>query len=243
MRVERRVVDEKRKIIQITTEDERWYSKPEGDKVIYVPSVTWICDHYPKGIAFYKWLAGKGWDETEGIKREAAERGSKIHQAVEVLIKGGVVGIDTTFLNRETNQHETLSADEYEAVMSFTHWWKVTKPEVIQNEYVIFSPQNDYAGTVDLVCRIGSDEWVIDFKTGQNIWPSYELQVSAYARAIMGNFRLGILQLGYKRNTKKYKFTEVQDKFDLFLAAKQIWSNECANIEPLQREFPLELKL
>jgi hypothetical protein len=63
-------------IVQITTVDERWYVKALKDeegilKVVFVPSITWIAGHYPKGIAFYKWLAGKGWDEAEALKQSA----------------------------------------------------------------------------------------------------------------------------------------------------------------------------
>ena len=243
MKIERRIINEEKKIIQITTEDERWYSRLKGNNLIYVPSVTWIADFYPKGIAFYKWLAQRSWDESESIKNQAADKGSKVHQAVEILIKGGIVKIDTPFINHETGASEELTADEYEAVMSFVDWFKATKPEIIKNEFVVFADDDSFAGTVDLVCKIGGNEWVIDFKTSPNIWPSHILQVSAYAHAISGAFHLGILQLGYKRNKAKFKFTEVEDKFDLFLAARQIWANETAGIQPLQRDFPLELKL
>jgi hypothetical protein len=66
-----RNVDEKRGIVQITTYDERWYAHEVKDPitgiptVIFVPSVTWVAESYPKGIGFYKWLADKGWDEAE----------------------------------------------------------------------------------------------------------------------------------------------------------------------------------
>ena len=243
MRFERKVIDEKRKIVQLTTSDERWYSREVNGKIIYVPSVTWICDHYPKGVAFYKWLANKGWDEAEALKASAADRGSKIHQAIEFLLDGNIVKMASCFNNYDKGVEEELTTQEYEAVMSFVAWFEATKPEIINKEFNVFSLDDTYAGTVDLACRIGNDEWIIDFKTGQNIWPSYELQLSAYAHAIMGNFRLGILQIGYQRNKNRYKFTEVQDKFDLFLAARKIWDNECAGIQPLQKDYPMELKL
>jgi len=244
MKYERRIIDEKKGIVQITTEDERFYSREIGDKTIYVPSVTWILDKgYVKGLGFYKWLANNGWDEAEALKNAAADRGSKIHQAIDYLLDGNIVKIDSRFSNREKGIEEELNAQEYEAVMSFVTWFERTKPTIIDKEFTVFHPEDLYAGTVDLACRIGNDEWIIDYKTGQNVWPSYELQVSAYKHAIMGEFRLGILQLGYQRNKDKFKFTEVEDKFDLFLAARQIWANECANVHPMQKDFPLTLQL
>ena len=68
-----KTVNEEKKIVQITVEDERWYSKPNPEKeeeLIYVPSVTWIASYYPKGERFYKWLASKGWDEAEALTDE-----------------------------------------------------------------------------------------------------------------------------------------------------------------------------
>jgi len=68
-------------VMRITTVDERWYSRPVNDKVTglptyeFLPSVTWICESYPKGVAFYKYLANKfSWDEAEALKKAAGER-------------------------------------------------------------------------------------------------------------------------------------------------------------------------
>ena len=97
MKKEIRTVDKERGILQVTTVDERWYVKESKDeetglpKHEYVPSVTWICDHYPKGVAFYKWLASKGWDESQAIKSAAGDKGSKVHYAIRDLIEGRVV--------------------------------------------------------------------------------------------------------------------------------------------------------
>ena len=53
MKIQIRKVNEEKGVVQITTTDERWYEK-DG---VFVPSVTWIAGHYPKGVQFYKWLA------------------------------------------------------------------------------------------------------------------------------------------------------------------------------------------
>ena len=55
---------------------------------------------------------------------------------------------------------------------------------------------------------------------------------------------MAILQLGYRRNKDHYKFTEIENKFDLFLAAKQIWLNETkGKVKPFQRDYPLSISL
>jgi len=255
--------------VRITTVDERWYARATNDpdtglpaKWEFVPSVTWICGvGYVKGIAFYKWLASTGWDEAQAIKNAAAEKGSKVHQAVGDLLDGKTVAMDAQYINRETGHPEELSLQEYECLMAFRDWWAATKPTLIAREFVLWG--DGYAGTGDLLCTIRNtktaleEPWLLDLKTGQYVWPEHELQVSAYKRALPDGWQpdsmskpldkesvqLGILQVGYRANKRKWKLTPVEDQYDLFLAAKAIWAKETEGAAVLQRDYPLALTL
>jgi hypothetical protein len=110
-----RNVDEKRGILQATLSDERWYLKSTPNEVTglpeykAVPSATWIAGHYPKGVEFYKWLAGKGWDESQAIKEAAGDKGSKVHTAIEMILKGEEFRIDTKVPDRaRSSETETI---------------------------------------------------------------------------------------------------------------------------------------
>jgi hypothetical protein len=256
MKKEFRTVDEKKGIVQITTSDDRWYAFPCNNGVSglpeykFVPSVTWICEHYPKGIAFYKWLANHGWDEAEALKIAAGDKGSKVHYAIGDLLDGKSVKIDGKYLNPTSGQSEELTVDEYECVLSFVGWYETVKPKIIAIESVVVNQQEDYAGTIDLICEIASLIYIVDFKSSQYIWPSHELQLSAYAHAPLEHLlpgkppiKMAILQIGYRRNKNRYKFTEIEDKYDEFLAAKVIWQNETKGISPSQKDYPLSIKL
>lgn len=248
MRKEIREVNEENQIIQITTPDERWYGRlNKKDEREFVPSVTWIASYYPKGKGFEIWLANKGMDEAEMIKKEAGQRGSRVHKAIELLVSGLPVRIDQKFENPDTGVSEELTADEYEAIISFANWWKTLKdPKLIASEEVVWNEKYNYAGTVDLVLEIDGEWWIVDIKTSQNIYPSHKIQLSAYKNSDeykQSKPRIGILQVGYSRNKNKYKFTELIDQFELFLSARNIWEEETRGVEPLQREFPLEIKL
>lgn len=257
-------VDAKKGIVQVTISDERWYLKQTTNpttglpEIKAVPSSTWIAGHYPKGIAYFKWLAEHGWDEAEAIKNAAAEKGSKVHKAIEAIFEGQEVRIDSKFVNPRTEQEEELTLEEVDAILSFIDWFSEVKPKVICYEINVFSDKYDYAGTIDLVCEINGELYVIDFKTSQYIWPSHRLQVSSYAKILeTGEHdiaaiatpdtpyykkpKLAILQLGYRLNKRKFKFTELEDKFDLFLAARQIWAEECAGQSPTKKDYPLIL--
>src|SRR3954471_22229820 len=128
-----RETDEKRGIVQVTIADERWYVKEERDgktdlpALRYVPSVTWITGHYPKGIHFYKWLAEQGWDESQAIKQAAGDKGSKVHEALSAILRGEEVRIDSKFVNRSKSTEEApyleeLTFDEVECIISFLDW-------------------------------------------------------------------------------------------------------------------------
>jgi len=247
-------------VMRITTVDERWYSRPVNDKVTglptyeFLPSVTWICESYPKGVAFYKYLANKfSWDEAEALKKAAGERGSKVHHATELIEDGAEISIDAKVWSSGTEKEEDLTLEEYEALMSFTTWLDTAKPELLCKEITIFG--DGYAGTVDRIYRFqNGDIYIVDLKTSNYIWPSHIIQLSAYSHADINyrklgikkaewdNRKLGILQLGNKRAKAGYKFTNINDQFDLFLHAKAIWAYENPDAKPKQRDYPLSIK-
>ena len=260
MKKEFRTIDGKKQILQVTTVDERWYVRPAVDKsglpiFEYVPSVTWIAGYYPKGIAFYKWLADKGWDESQAVKQAAGNKGSKVHRAIELLEQNKALPIDLKIKNTETQVFEELTPDEIEAVVSFNSWFKEAKPDLLASEITVFG--DGYAGTIDRIYRIDGEIYIVDLKTSQNVWEEYILQVSAYNHADFSEFlsrnviigrewqkrKMAILQVGYTRTKSKFKFTEIEDKFKLFLNARDIWSNENPDAKPKQRDLPLVIKL
>lgn len=250
MRFERKVVDASRGIVQVTLEDERWYLISDA----YFPSVTWICHYYPKGKGFETWLAKNGVDEAEAIKQAAADKGSKVHHAIVDIINGKTVRFDSRYINPSTGQSEELTAEEYSCVMSFVEWADENKVKFLKQDFVVVNTEVGYAGTVDFTCQIGDKFYLVDIKTSQSVYPSHEIQVAAYINADddLKDYSGAILQVGYRKNKKSYKFTEIGEdkpltgllsKFNLFLSVRDIWANECSNIKPLQRDYPLELKL
>lgn len=229
----------KKDLVQITTTDERWYQIGEE----FLPSVTWILDStYPKGYGFMQWIKQQG-ENADVVSQEARDRGSRVHHAIEALLKGEAVNHNSEFTNSDGIEAE-LTPSEYEAVISFADWFKSAKPEVIAFETTIVNKVAKYAGTVDLICKIDGKVWIIDFKTSKEVWPAYALQVSAYRKATeYTDAKMAILQIGYARNKSGYKFTEVEDKYDVFVALKKVWANEHGSEKPSQKDLPLSVKI
>ena len=286
-----RTVDEERRIVQVTTLGERWYSKPctdpetGNDEMVFRPSVTFICDYYPKGPGFMKWVKqnGEGSDE---IARLAADRGYKVHLAVAVLNQGGSVKgiscgthVGDRFLDPTTGQEEELTPEEYDAVLSYIDWWHEEGEKffrILGTEYVTWpdaenlSEQTGYpeaafvfAGTVDLrveqiseraeLVAAGYKKWtgekgstgIIDMKTSKDVWPSHQMQGAAYAVSESADWA-ATLHLNYTKN--KYKLfkmfpIDVKHWFRLFMSTKNIWQQENEDIEPKQRDYPIECSL
>jgi len=252
-----RTVDEKRGIVQVTTYDERWYCKQGEDPKTklptydYVPSVTWVTSKYPKGVEFFKWLAKKGWDESQAIKDAAGSKGSAMHKGAEDLLAGESIKMDGEYTDVKTGEIRPLTVEEYYGIMTFADWYKdlCSKHEVsvIASEITVWNDEDNYAGTVDLVLNVDGKNIIVDLKSGQNTWPEHELQLSAYKRALdlAGTeiAEIAILQIGYKRNKRGWKYTPMTYKYDLYLAAKTIWENECSNVTVHQRDYPIEINL
>lgn len=241
-------IDKEKGVFQCTFADERWYALSSLNEAglpvyRYIPSVTWIAGKYPKGTAFYRWLADKGWDESQAIKHSAGNRGSRVHKAIEQLIAGEEVRYDEQFKDGDGNITE-MEVEDWIAIKSFADWVSEVKPKFLSSETVAINRTHNYAGTIDCIAEIGGKTYLIDWKTSQNLWEEYTLQLSAYAHAdgikVDG---LAILQVGYTKNKKKWKFNIIEDKFDLFLHAKAIWENEHAKEAPKQIDLPLTIKI
>lgn len=267
MKKEIRVTDKKRGLVQVTIADERWYMRERKNpssglpEFQAVPSVTWIAHHYPKGLGYMKWLADHGWDESQALMQAAGDKGSKVHEAISAILEGKEVRIDSKFINRSRGVEEELSLEEVDCIKSFVDWRASLESfEPIAWDLTVFSDKHEYAGTVDLIAKVDGVLTLIDFKTSQDVWPSFEMQVSAYRETIAGGenpiytrnangtegkmldvsgLQMAILQVGYRRNRAMWKWTPIEDRFKLFLAAKQIWAYECEGQKPKVRDYPL----
>lgn len=62
---------------------------------MFNPSITWIGHYSPMGYGLLKFYADRRLDEVEMVKKAAGEKGSKVHQAIESLLLGESVKLDS----------------------------------------------------------------------------------------------------------------------------------------------------
>lgn len=106
----------------------------------------------------------------EDVLRKAADRGTAVHNAIENWIKFGI---------------EDISPANRGYFEGFREWWDKYRPTVIGSEWRLYHKLLRYAGTVDLVCRIDGELWIIDFKTTSTLSDMLlRVQLEAYAKAL-----------------------------------------------------------
>lgn len=135
----------------------------------------------------------------------AISRGTTVHSIVEAYKASGA---------------QITPPKEFEGYASaFYKWINDYKMTITEHEKTLYDEENKLAGTMDIQAKNNGDTWVIDVKTGKDIYDEAFLQVSAYMKMSSSN-RGGVLLLQENGN---YKFAECPDYFEYFLATKKMW--------------------
>lgn len=104
-----------------------------------------------------------------GSRDTAGNVGSAVHSYIEHITKG------------TNTQPPSEMAQEY--IHQFRRFVEDFNPKFIENEATVFSRTYGYAGTMDAMVEIDGVRYILDYKTGKNVYPEAALQISAYARA------------------------------------------------------------
>lgn len=137
---------------------------------------------------------------------KAKQRGLTVHSIVEVVTKGG-----------NLDNIGDVYKGYYKAYKSFLD---DTRCEMVQAEVTVIDEKEKYAGTLDLLAKIGEKDLIIDIKTGKDIYPEAYLQLSAYKHALQKDVELAVLLLN---DNGTYKFAYGEDNYEVFLAAKKLY--------------------
>ncbi len=126
---------------------------------------------------------------------KAAERGSKIHRGIELL------------LNDETLDRRDYTPEEFKHLMSFERWYCNTGPVIHAVEETVYDLRRRVAGTLDIRCTINGVHTVIDVKTSSGIFRPHLLQSNEYAWIFNCNHKNGrpVEQAAILRTNSKHK--------------------------------------
>jgi len=238
---------------QINVLDERFYLSEERDE--FYPSVTTVLEAYPKGPGFTQWLKQVGFNADEIVK-QAGEEGSIVHNAIERFLKGH----ELRWIDDEGNGIYKFHV--WQMIMRFHDFFTTYNPEIIHIEQQIVDDELRLGGTLDFVCRINGETWLIDFKSSNAIYESYWLQIAKYMQMWQRKHlqpidRYGILWLKAKTRGEDKTGKKIQGKgwqlkespktykedIDTFEALHMIWRRENPNYKPKNMIYPDSIKL
>ena len=152
------------------------------------------------------------------ITEKAATTGSDIHALAEAIALGHEV---------------TVTEEQAPYVDAYRAWRSDFEPRFLAAEEMVCSTEHYYAGTLDAICEIADETWLLDYKTSRGIYPETSMQLAAYGRAdFVGRAgdpnryalpsidRYGVLHL--TPNGYELVPYDVTGAFDAFLAAKRL---------------------
>ena len=147
-------------------------------------------------------------------REEAAILGTRAHKVIEELLAGASPQID----------------DEMRPIYeSFSQWKASVELEITNTEVVVYSPYYGYAGTIDAIGTASNGQVVIDWKTGNALYPEHSFQVAAYAQALAEITEstapeAWVIRLGKRKVEVEPRILHDVDKpFQSFRAALYLW--------------------
>ena len=231
--------------------DRRVYKRSEG---VYYPSVTTILQYMPKNKFFETWLKDVGHN-ADLIMRKAGKEGTQVHEAAERLVKGEELSWMDEYGRAKYSQIV------WEMILKFYEFWTNAKPELVSTEDFVFSDKHKYAGTADLLVKMGKENWLIDLKTSNSLHKSYDLQLAAYAKALEETKGIKIHKtaiLWLKAHTRSFskkkgvwqgkgwqlkEINDIDKNFELFKMIYKLYSLENPTVEPIYNSYPTTLKI
>ena len=230
--------------------DERFYSQ---DGKLFYPSVTTVLQSYPKGQYFEQWLMDTG-RSADSIKREAGIQGTNVHNAIDYFLQGEEQMLETP------EGREQFTLKEWQMICKFMEFWEHVEHKNFTSEMLMFDESLRLGGTTDLVCTIGGERWMIDYKTSNFLHDTYRMQLAVYKQMYENANpsdkidRYGVLWLNAKTRTEKFpmqgkgwQIAEYTKSFEndmkLFAHTRAIWDNQFPNYEPKNLQYPNSFKL
>ena len=141
----------------------RWYSQGKSEN--WKPSVTTIIGQTcSKGKFFDEWLMKNGLNAIN-LRDEAAERGTAVHENIELLLNNEEIIVNNEFIQK--------------SLMSFEKFYNEQKPKVFTQEIFLYHKDIPWAGTPDIIAEVNGRLSIIDIKTG-DYRKTHEIQQLMY---------------------------------------------------------------
>lgn len=126
-------------------------------------------------------VLGRADKQPDKLKDEAADIGSKVHNAIDAYILG---------------QEPILDDQSRPGFENFLKWLDTAGIKIIKGDTPVASILYGFGGRLDAVGTKGDKIVVLDWKTSNRIYDPYALQVAAYAQALRETYGVDV-ECGY----------------------------------------------
>jgi len=180
--------------------------------------------------ALNNWMLKRVFEATKGGAQTLKEAKDQVFEKTQATMDLG------TKAHRYVELYGTGEKMENTAniagfIAAFHDWVIDFKPEFLIRELTVIHKEFAFGGTVDLVCKINGERCLVDVKTGRYIYPSVELQTTAYKMAyevqegkkIKKNYVLLLEKDSAGFPTGKYRFEELDYVPDIWEATVRLF--------------------
>lgn len=156
--------------------------------------------------------------------RIAMDKGSLVHSMIEAF--------------REKKDNEEAFPDHLQGYIDgFEKFLMENSMEIEKQEQTVFSRKHRFAGTLDLLTTAHGKRFLIDIKTGREIYDEATLQLSAYQYALEEQgIQIDERRIVLLNEKGTIKVVDPQYEIETFLAALRVWRWKN---EKLVQEFQL----
>lgn len=213
--------------------------------IIAKPGLIYWAANMAADTFFANMVAGKALDELQikeladqirtshvQKKDKAADLGTMIHDWISEFLKAGIA--------KKPLPKKPINPEMKNAINSFLEWCKQNKVKFLESERRVYSKKYKYAGTLDAIATINGKSAIIDFKTGNAVYPEMFLQTVAYQSALQEetekkysqNIILRLSKEDKEKGIEPFEVLETTDyvnNFKVFLACLKIYSWQVKN--------------
>jgi hypothetical protein len=165
-------------------------ARPVGGYPRGYPGVSTVCKDDCEGLVYWANQLGLQGKDYRAERDNAANAGTVGHELMDAHINQRPLPSPAD-LNVEQEVWDKGNA----AFGSFKSWAEQSKLEITHTEMPLLSETYKFGGTFDALGRLGGSEqvYLLDWKTGNRIYPSFLMQIAAYKQLVEEN---GIAKIG-----------------------------------------------
>jgi hypothetical protein len=166
-------------------------------------------------------------------KAKGTDRGQAIHNFIEAFRTGKKVNV------------KSMPKEHRGYAIAFMKFVQVFKPKSMPVRRTVWSDKYEIAGTLDDLMTFHDKKgkvWLVDFKTGKDIYPEAGLQLVAYKTAVEEQriAKIDATAILLLKEDGDFALEEMNGSLEAFIAAKRLWI--WANQEKYDQRFgPVEV--